>query len=462
MYAVFLRGSRRVILLRAAALVTAIALLDWQVVGPIPLGVLYLLPMLMVGSILEPWQIGLFATVCTALSETFGDLRWSVAAGISRDVLYFTAFFGAGLFVREVNRNRRTTLQHVAEIERQSEARREAEEQLRVLVESSPAAILTADAGGCVLMANEAAHRLLAVQLGELPGRMINRYLPSLRNISGLEVSRQFFRTVMQGRGLREDGESFLADICFSTYRTEAGLRLTAMVLDASEEFRTQEVSGLHQLLTASRIAIGAVSHEIRNISSAIGAVHQNLSRENRLSGNRDFEALGNLIAALERIASASLRQTASEASEVDLAALLDELKIVIAPMLEEENAVLSWESPSDLPLVWADRTSLMQVFLNLVTNSIRALSGREHAVLSVAARAEGGHVLVEFGDNGGGVANPDHLFQPFQDGAKSSGLGLYLSRAFLRSFGGEIHYRPRAGGACFTVCLDTVAGEMS
>ncbi len=459
MYAAFFRGSRRSILVRATLLIAAIAVLDWRVVGEIPLGFLYLLPMAMVGAVLDAWQIALVAAACTVLAELFDDLAWQQPTGLSRDVLYFAAFFGAGIFVREVTRNRRQAEQHTEEIERQSEARREAEEQLRFLVESSPAAIFIADGDGEVLMANEAAQRMLAAAPGGLRGKSIHSWLPSLRNITIPEVSQQFFRTVMQAHGRRETGESFLADICFSTYRTGAGLRLAVMVLDASEELRTQEVSGLHQLLAASRIAIGAVSHEIRNICGAVGAVHLNLSREGALAGNRDFEALGNLIAAMERIASTSLRQTTSEASETDTGALLDELKIVVAPMLEEENIVLEWQVEPELPLIWADRPSLMQVFLNVVTNSIRVLSGRDDGRISFAARRSGEQVVVKISDNGGGVMHPEHLFQPFQEGARSSGLGLYLSRAFLRSFGGEVRYEPVSGGACFVVSLN-VTGE--
>ena len=458
MYAAFFRGSKRAVLLRAGILIAAIALLDWRIVGQIPLGFLYLLPMLIAGSVLEPWQLGGAAALCTLLAEIFDDFPWNLRAGLSRDVLYFVAFFGAGLFVREVNRNRKVVLQHLDEIQIQSEARREAEEQLKILIESSPAAIFTANAQGTVLMANEAAHRLFAVPEGQLPGRPIHRYLPSLRNVSGQEVSQQFFRTVMQARGQREDGESFLAEICFSTYATSAGIRLAAMVLDSSEEFRTHEVSGLHQLLAGSRIAMGAVSHEIRNVSGAIAAIHQNLTRDGLLAGNRDFEALGNLITGLEDIANLNLRQTTSQATDVDLNALLDELKIVIGPMLEEESIVVQWKADTPLPSVWADRPSLMQVFLNLITNSIRALASRENPLISITARRESGHVVVEFADNGGGVAHPESLFRPFQDGALSSGLGLYLSRAFLRSFGAEIRYLPLPDGACFVVNLRAAA----
>ena len=64
---------------------------------------------------------------------------------------------------------------------------------------------------------------------------------------------------------------------------------------------------------------------------------------------------------------------------------------------------------------------------------------------------------MVDFIDNGGGVKHPELLFHPFQDGAHANGLGLYLSRAFMRSLGGELHYKPVPGGACFTVELSPV-----
>src|SRR5271170_3741688 len=454
MYEALFKGDKRSVLLRASVMIAAIALVDWWVVGEIPLGFLYLAPMLMVGGVLGPWQITAFAALCTFLAEIFDDLPWKLRTGLSRDVLYFAAFLGAGFFVREVNRSRRVALEHLHEIERQRDARREAEEQLRILIESSPAAIVTTDAYGSVLMANEAAHRLLGLPQGELPGKTIHRYLPSLRNISRHETSQQFFRSVMQARGQRDDGETFLADICFSTYRTNAGSRLTAMVLDSSEEFRTNEVSGLHQLLAGTRIAIGAVSHEIRNVSSAIAAVHQNLAHEELLADNKDFEALGNLITALERIASINLRQSNDQATEVDLPSLLDELKIVVTPSLQEENIAAHWNIEPGLPFVWADRPSLMQVFLNLITNSVRVLSKQGDRSLSITARNHGNHVLVEFADNGGGVAHPEDLFRPFQAGAAATGLGLYLSRGFVRSFGGELQYLAIPNGACFVVNL--------
>jgi PAS domain S-box-containing protein len=456
MFGALLKGTRRSVLLRAAATIAAIALLDWRVIAEIPLGFLYLIPMVMVGSVVGRFSIVAVAALCTFLAEVFSDLAWNLRTGTSRDVLYFVAFVGTGFFIREVDNNRKVTLEHLHEIESERDARREAEEQLKILIESSPIAILTADEDGCVLMANEAAHRMLGVPQGELPGRVIYRYLPALANISLRDVTQKLLRTVMQARGQHEDGETFLAEMCFSTYWTNSGTRLTAIVLDASEDFRAHEVSGLNQLLSGSRIAIGAVFHEIRNVCAAIAVVHQNLAHGGLLTGNRDFDALGSLAVALERIASVNIRQTTIPATEVDLTVLLDELKIVVTPLLQEEDILTQWIVLPSLPLVWADRPSLMQVFLNLVNNSARAVSKKDQRLIFITAKSDGNRVQVEFSDNGGGVVHPEHLFRPFQAGAEATGLGLFLSRAFMHSFGGELRYQPLAGGARFIVDLNS------
>ena len=443
-------------------MIALIGLLDWVIKANIPLGFLYLLPMLLVGSALGRWHIAAAAAVCTVLTEAYDTFEWSAESGIPRDILYFAAFFCMGLFVYEAGRSRRVALQHLQQIEGEIVARRDAEEQLKVLVESSPAAIFTADSEGVVLLANDAAHRLFGLPKGEFVGRLIRDYLPSLVNVPAQRENTQAFRTVMQCRGRRVDGEVFLADIWFSTYRTSSGSRLAAMVVDASEDLRTREESSLHQLLAGSRILVGAVSHEIRNVCGAIAVVHENLAREGALAHNKDFEALGTLILALEKIAAMELRHVADQAADVDIYSLLEELRIVVELALREEGVRVNWDIAPNLPPVWADRPSLMQVFLNLTKNSERAMSTQERQELTISARREKNTVVVRFRDTGGGVTNPDRLFRPFQQGAQAAGLGLYLSRGFMRSFRGELRYEPEKDGSSFIVELTPVLSSLN
>ena len=104
------------------------------------------------------------------------------------------------------------------------------------------------------------------------------------------------------------------------------------------------------------------------------------------------------------------------------------------------------------------DRYGLQQVFLNLARNSQRAMDLTEQKRLTISSELESHTVVIRFEDTGVGIASPYQLFKPFQPGANATGLGLYVSRAILRSFGGELRFEPRTQGCCFAVNLATVA----
>ena len=97
----FLHGGRSASLGRAAVAIAIIALVDWRFDVDISFGFLYLFPMLMVGAHLTRWQIAGVAALCTVLSEAFGPLHWNAQLGVTRLILAFAAFVGAGLYVFE-------------------------------------------------------------------------------------------------------------------------------------------------------------------------------------------------------------------------------------------------------------------------------------------------------------------------------------------------------------------------
>jgi two-component system sensor kinase FixL len=453
-----LQGNRTLVLLRAAVTITAIAVVDWRFDVNISFGFLYLFPMLMVGSCLTPWQIAGVAAICTGLVEAFDSFPWVTSIAIPRMILTFAAFTAAGLYVFESARNRMLANQHLADVEHEMDLRREAEAQLKVLIDSSPACIFTVDAGGKVLLANEAAHRLLGLEAGKLAGRSIDRYFPALTNIPFPQGESRLFRTAMECRGKRHDGSVFLAQVWFSTYRTSAGPRLAAVVFDSSDELRDREEFSLQHLLAGSRILVSAVCHEIRNLCGAIAAVHAQLLRDPNLKSNEDFRTLGSLLEGLLRIAGLELRESNSDAEYIDVGPVLEELRIVIESGFREAGIAVDWQIGERLPSVWAARQELLQAFLNITKNSQRAIEKSAIRKLTIRASFEEGSVLVRFMDTGPGVAEPERLFKPFQPGAEANGLGLYLSRAFVRSFRGDIQHEVQPSGACFAVLLTTAA----
>jgi two-component system, LuxR family, sensor kinase FixL len=442
---IYAPANRNRMLIIASVLIAGIAVVDWWATHYISLGFLYLFPIIIFGGFLSRTQIVGIALLCALLQEAFSNLPENEA--VIRLVFSSAGFVGTGLFISEMIRNRRIILRHSNELQ-------DAERQLHSLIESSPAAILTINADGKVLMANEAAQHLLAPRAAPLPGQPVESYLPALRSVLKTQPSRSF-RTTLQCAGQRTDGEVFLAGVWFSTYNTLFGPRLAAIIVDLSEDLRNREELSLDHLLKNSRILMSTVAHEIRNLSGAVLVIHRNLSRIKELEINEDFRALSGLIQSLERISALELGSTPAQNGEVvELTSVLDELRILIETTYHESQIRLEWATPQQLPLVWADRYGLVQVFLNLAKNSQRAMMSSQTKLLRIAAGEESGKVVIRFEDTGTGVASPENLFQPFQRGAKSSGIGLYISRAIMRSFGGDLSFEPRSEGSCFAVVL--------
>ena len=144
--------NRTLVLLISGTIILAIALLDWWTKPYVSLGFFYLFPIMLTAGFLPRWAVVLLGVVCAVLSETFSSL--DPADSIIRSGFEALALAGCGLFVAELLRNRRLML--------------EAEERLRILVETSPAAIVTVDERGFIERANPSRFPQ-AVRLGAGP-----------------------------------------------------------------------------------------------------------------------------------------------------------------------------------------------------------------------------------------------------------------------------------------------------
>src|SRR5207253_9844095 len=116
--------------------------------------------------------------------------------------------------------------------------RQEAEEQARIVVESSPAPVVVLGEAGTVLMANVAARKLFTLENEPLEGVCIWQYLPVLETVQRRDTSPDFLNVSLEARGRRKNGEPFPASLWVSTYRTRSGSRLAAIILDASDDLR--------------------------------------------------------------------------------------------------------------------------------------------------------------------------------------------------------------------------------
>jgi len=209
--------NRSSVLMVSAAIIVIVAVADWWTPPFVAFGVLYLFPIMLAAAFLPRWVIVLLGVGCAVLSELFSSLDRS-AVRLAFETL---ALAGCGLFVAELVRNRRLTL--------------EGQERLKVLVETSPAAIVTVDEKGFIELANQAAIQLMAPRDGHLIGGPIAAFLPELHHALRWEEAPQF-RASMQCQGHRGDGETFTADVWFSTYKQGLSPKLAAIIADVTEE----------------------------------------------------------------------------------------------------------------------------------------------------------------------------------------------------------------------------------
>jgi two-component system, LuxR family, sensor kinase FixL len=454
----------------SCALAMAIAVVDRQVEGNVAIGVLYVFPIILWGLAQATGQTPqarlstiAFGLTCAILREAYASYHWDEGFAMR---IGFTSisYCSLGLLAREMSRNKILSMASLRREQQLLLSQWESDKQLRTLLQTSPLSILVTDADGTVLIANGAAREFLEAT-GELQGENIFQLLPDLKAaLAPIRIGDSPLRLEIETAGARPSGEIFLAHVWFTAYKTSAslpdgggqpGTRMAFVLWDASEDLRGRELAHSESIETTARGVMAAFAHEVKNLSSAAGALVNRISERPELEQDRDVLALAGVFGALSEFSSAGLQAGSSRSHALmDLSVILEQLRIIIQPLLEESGVTLDWTYSGRLPLVYADQGSLVQVFVNLASNSCRAMQDSPIRKISVEPTMEPNAVSIRFRDTGPGIMDPERLFRPFTSGAGGSGLGLYISRTVLRSFGGDLYYEPRAGGACFVLRL--------
>lgn len=118
-------------------------------------------------------------------------------------------------------------------------------------------------------------------------------------------------------------------------------------------------------------------------------------------------------------------------------------IRMGVSAVLESTNTTLDFDIRDGIPTILMNRASFESIFLNLITNSVRALKridGRRRRIL-VSAESAQKHVAFRFEDNGCGIPT-EHLedvFKPFfttyrTDDDMGTGMGLTIVKDIVES----------------------------
>lgn len=124
----------------------------------------------------------------------------------------------------------------------------------------------------------------------------------------------------------------------------------------------------------------------------------------------------------------------------IDLQKVVRTIMSLAAPTAREAGIDLVLQGEDPVPLVTANTEVVQHVVLNLLVNAIESF---ERPGGTITARfIVDSDIRLQIRDTGCGIA-PEvqkHLFEPFRtQKPRGTGLGLFLSRTFMRRFGGDV-----------------------
>ena len=359
---------------------------------------------------------------------------------------------------------------------------RESEERWRTLIENVELGVLGLDQEGRITFLNPFMEDLLGYGRPPVQGRLITDLAPpELKHDLSARIARarihgpapQTEFPLLNVRGelhhLRwsivalhdHDSEiiGFMA-ICEDV----TSLRQSQEKLDASQRlieqldraaFLTEIASGLaHELNQPLAAILSNAQAGLRLMKS--DPVPEDEIRDILQDIANDDKRAGEVIHGLR----AMLKKGRTEREVIDFKNLVLEVQNILSRDFLSNGITLLIEDGGDLPRVFAGKTEIQQVMMNLLVNAAKVMrsAGTENPRISISARIIDERLLVSVSDNGPGLDDVAmrRVFEPFYSTSEDgTGMGLPISRRIVEMHGGELECDGKPGhGATFRFTL--------
>ena len=260
----------------------------------------------------------------------------------------------------------------------------------------------------------------------------------------------------------------------------------TAQILEYSQQLENQShrlENAMQELRTANAqlTEMGAqkdaflsqVSHELRTPMTSIRSFSEILRESDNLALPDAKRFLGiiqeesvRLTRLLDEILDLSHLESGRSAMPLEPVVLQNAIEKSLnatGALLEEANIKVENTLPKAPVMVMANFDRLAQVFINLISNTVKYGRGAAPKLTISLALSED-TVIITLADNGSGIAAANHkkVFEKFtrlseSTLAGSAGLGLPISREIMRNLHGDLALKPSRIGAVFEVRIPRV-----
>jgi len=369
----------------------------------------------------------------------------------------------------------------LTERRRHEEDLRHSEERFRLMVEAvQDYAIFMLDPEGRVASWNAGAQRIKGYTPSEIIGQHFSRFYPADRIAAGwpeheLEMARKTGRFEDEGWRLRKDGSRFWANVVITAVHAPSGevQGFTKVTRDLTERRRMETLEEEGRQINEFLAMLG---HELRNplasIRNAVAVMGVKAEADPTTSWarqviERQVRHLGRLVDDLLDVGRITSGKITLRREAVELGAIVSRAVEAARPLHENRHQKLEVDLEGEGAPILGDTTRLVQVVLNLLSNSAKYTPEGGH--VWVQARREGHDAVLRVRDDGVGMS-PElipRVFDIFVQGDRSLdrsegglGIGLTMVERLVALHGGPVtaHSEGPGKGSEFVVKLPLAA----
>jgi len=328
--------------------------------------------------------------------------------------------------------------------------------------------ILTPDLS--VAEINQAAENMLGYANVEALRQPVDSILIGSESFgSAFSSAREGYPTIISGDLTlhHRDGKSFPAQLMTTPVMSDGKLiAIIVLIRDTSQAEENQaEKKQLEQRAILGEVT-AIFAHEVRNplnaITLALQVMEESLPAEdeNMKWIRKIQDECNNLIQLMESVLSFA-KPLEYKMSEVDLGQMIKQLLERWHPRFLRLGISSYFETEIDSPVVQGDIRALEQVFTNLISNAVKAMSddGGYLGIKITKAELDEDEQFYQINitDSGPGIPADikDQIFKPFVTGNKhGTGLGLAITQRIINAHKGKIEVDSFPGGTMFKVFL--------
>ena len=231
--------------------------------------------------------------------------------------------------------------------------------------------------------------------------------------------------------------------------------------------FILQNIDEIRQVEQMKKDFIVNLAHELRTPLTAISGFAEAMEDSINVTNRRYLHIIQNhtkrlihLISDLEQLIRLE-RSGSIELQEINLITFLNNISLILSPIIEEKGLYLKLELDDNLQRLVCDPFKLEQVFINLVQNSLRYTTKGGITIKSKLMQKE---AFIEVSDTGKGIDNIHlpriferfYVADPSRNKTKSgTGLGLAIVKHIIQLHKGRITVQSELGkGTTFSIYL--------